>query len=72
MQRLSPPAVLGPMTMVRAAIHGALRGRFSPGQAVRDLAGLAVRDARDRRALRTRPSTGAGVRRAARPQEART
>jgi menaquinone-9 beta-reductase len=72
MQQISPPAVLGPMTMVRAAIHGAMRGRFSPRQAVSDLAGLAVRDARYRRALRARAATGAGVRRTASPQEART
>ena len=65
MQRIAPPAVLGPATMLRAAVHGALRGRFSPGQAVSDLAGLAARDVRYRRALRTRPVTGAAARAAA-------
>jgi hypothetical protein len=72
MQRISPRAVLSPTAMLRAAIHGALRGRFSPRQAVGDLAGLAARDARYRRALRTRPLTNAVVAPTGSPQEART
>lgn len=37
MQRISPAQVLGPATMLRAALHGVARGRFSPRQAVGDL-----------------------------------
>jgi len=68
MQRISPPAVLGPRAMLRAALHGTLRGRFSPAQALGDLARLAARDARYRRALRTRRFTGAAARSATTPK----
>lgn len=71
MQRISPRAVLGPKTMLRAALHGVLRGRFSPAQAVSDLCALALRDRRYRRALRTRALTGPVVAPASSAQRAR-
>jgi hypothetical protein len=71
MQRISPRAVLGPKAMLRAAIHGVLRGRFSPTQAVSDLSALALRDGRYRRALRTRASTSPVVAPASSAQQAR-
>jgi hypothetical protein len=52
MQRVAPRKIIGPSTMVRAALRGVVRRRFSPRVAVADLAGLAARERHYRRALR--------------------
>jgi len=53
MQRVTPREVIGRRTMLRAALRGVVRRRFSPAAAVGDLADLAVRERRYRRALRS-------------------
>ncbi len=59
LQQLSPRRTLGPATMLRAAVRGVARGRFSATQAFSDLGGLARRELYYRRAIRARPVKGA-------------
>ena len=70
LQRMKPRRALGRATLARAALSAVASGRVSAPIAARELAQLARRDARYRRAQRTAPAThtGATLTRALRPR----